>query len=57
VFVGEYCEGREDQPTPDVRSDTEIYDSTVNNLKDPTIYVTYHDSQAFPEYIVTFTKE
>jgi poly [ADP-ribose] polymerase 10/14/15 len=57
VLVGEYCKGNEDQPTPDVRSGTELYDSTVNNLKDPTIFVTYHDSQAYPEYIVTFTKE
>jgi poly [ADP-ribose] polymerase 10/14/15 len=57
VLVGEYCLGREDQPTPDVRTGTELYDSTVNNLQAPTIYVTYNDSQAYPEYIVTFTKE
>jgi len=57
VLVGEYCLGREDQPTPDVRSGTELYDSTVNNLQDPTIFVTYNDSQAYPEYIVTFTKQ
>ena len=57
VLVGEYCLGREDQPTPDVRRGTELYDSTVNNLEDPTIFVTYHDSQSYPEYIVTFTKQ
>jgi hypothetical protein len=57
VLVGEYCLGREDQPTPDVRSGTERYDSTVNILEAPTIFVTYHDSQAYPEYIVTFIKE
>jgi poly [ADP-ribose] polymerase 10/14/15 len=57
VLVGEYCLGREDQPTPDVRRGTELYDSTVNNLEAPTIFVTYHDSQSYPEYIVTFTKQ
>ncbi len=56
VLVGEYCLEREDQPTPDVRSGTQLYDSTVNNLEAPTIFVTYNDSQAYPEYIVTFTK-
>ena len=57
VLVGEYCLGREDQPTPDVRRGTERYDSTVNNLQDPTIFVTYNDAQAYPDYIVTFTKQ
>ena len=57
VLVGDYCQGREDQPTPDVRWGKELYDSTVNNLADPTIFVTYHDSQAYPEYLVTFTKQ
>ena len=49
--------GREDQPTPDVRRGTERYDSTVNNLEAPTIFVTFYDSQAYPEYLVTFMKE
>ena len=57
VLVGDYCQGREDQPSPDVRWGTELYDSTVNHLADPTIFVTYHDSQAYPEYLVTFTKQ
>jgi poly [ADP-ribose] polymerase 10/14/15 len=42
---------------PDVRIGTQLYDSTVNNLEAPTIFVTYNDSQAYPEYIVTFTKQ
>jgi hypothetical protein len=35
VLVGEYCLGREDQHTPDVRRGTELYDSTVNDLEAP----------------------
>jgi poly [ADP-ribose] polymerase 10/14/15 len=57
VLVGEYCLGRKDQPPPDVRRGTERYDSTVNDLEAPTVFVTYHDSQAYPEYLFTFTKE
>ena len=30
------------------------YDSTVDALTMPGIFVTYHDSQAYPEYLVTF---
>ena len=31
------------------------YDSTVNCLNDPTIFVVYKDYQALPEYLLTFT--
>ena len=57
VLVGEYCLGIEDQLKPDVRRGTERYDSTVNDLQAPTIFVTYNDAQAYPDYIVTFTKQ
>jgi len=56
VVVGEYCEGKYDALTPDVRDHAKniLYDSTVgvlnNDLKsNPSIYVTYHDAQAYPE--------
>ena len=29
VLVGEYCQGKQDQPTPDVRHGTELYDSQL----------------------------
>lgn len=40
-----------DALTPDIRDykTHALYDSTVNDLKDPSIYVTYHDAQAYPE--------
>ena len=31
-----------------------LYDSTTNMKKPPTIFVCYHDAQAYPEYLVTF---
>ena len=28
-----------------------LYDSTVDDVKDPSVFVTYHDAQAYPEVI------
>jgi hypothetical protein len=56
VVVGEYCLGKMDALTPDIRDATtqSLYDTTVGCLRDdtmvkPSIYVTYHDAQAYPE--------
>lgn len=56
VVVGEYCPGTTDSLTPDIRdpSTQALYDSTVGLIRDdtmsnPSIYVTYHDAQAYPE--------
>lgn len=54
VVVGEYCKGIKDAIAPDVKSGLTLYDTTVDNVADPSIYVTYHDAQAYPEYIVHF---
>ena len=61
VVVGEYCRGKKDALTPDVRDPVtqSLYDTTVgllgkDNLSNPSIYVTYHDAQAYPCYIVKF---
>lgn len=58
VVVGEYCRGVKDALTPDIRPDipsgTVLYDTTVDVLGDPQIFVTYHDAQAYPEYIIHF---
>jgi hypothetical protein len=56
VVVGEYCKGTIDALTPDVRDAGKhlLYDTTVGMLSrdafsNPSIYVTYHDAQAYPE--------
>ena len=58
VVVGEYCRGVKDAITPDVRDATThaLYDSTVDNVKDPSIFVTYNDAQAYPEYLIKYTQ-
>ena len=56
VVVGEFCRGKKDARTPDLRDATKniLYDSTVDTLSNPSIYVTYHDAQAYPEYLIVF---
>jgi len=56
VLVGEFSKGHRDALTPDLRDrDThQLYDSSVDVTDDPSIFVTYHDAQAYPEYLVQF---
>ena len=59
VVVGEYCLGKQDAPTPDLRDAAKniLYDSTVNSLANTILYVTYHDAQAYPEYLIRFKEK
>ena len=54
VSVGVYCRGVRDAPVPDPRKGYLLYDSTVNDMANPSIFVVYHDAQAYPEYLVKF---
>ena len=56
VVVGQYCQGVRDGLTPDVRDHARnlLFDSTVNDVANPEIFVTYHDAQAYPEYLIKF---
>lgn len=56
VAVGEYCPGVMNALTPDVldHKTHTLYDSTIgllgsDSMANPSIYVTYHDAQAYPE--------
>ena len=52
VVVGEFCRGRPDQLAPDARQGDVLFDSTVDDLADPSMYVTYHDAQSYPDYLI-----
>lgn len=58
VLVGEFCKGKVDALTagvrPEYKKDNILFDSNVNDMDDPYIFVTYHDGQAYPEYLVEF---
>jgi len=51
------CKGKEDAPAPDVYKGNELYDTTVDDVHTPKIFVTYRDAQAYPEYLIKFKKK
>ena len=56
VVTGEFCLGESNAAVPRERIGDELFDSTVDNVADPSIFVTYHDAQAYPEYLVRFRR-
>ena len=56
VLTGQYTLGKQDFIDAPLRPGSQVlrYDSVVNNDQDPMIYVIFRDSQAYPEYLVTF---
>jgi len=56
VVVGKCCVGVKDALAPGMQDAGKhlLYDTTVDNVRDPSIYVTYHDAQAYPEYLIHF---
>jgi hypothetical protein len=41
-------------PPPRKPGSTEHYDTTVNSVTNPRIFVTYQDNQALPLYVLTY---
>ena len=54
AVVGEVCKGVQDALTPAVRHGNQLYDSTVDDVQNPSIYVTYNDSQVYPDILIKF---
>ncbi|XP_037614081.1 protein mono-ADP-ribosyltransferase PARP14-like isoform X1 [Sebastes umbrosus] len=56
VLTGRYTLGNSSMKgTPARGSDpTDCFDSLVNNLQQPAMFVIFHDDQAYPEYLITF---
>ena len=57
VLVGEYTQGRQGliiPPVKDPNDPTDLYDSVVDNVQNPQIFVVFYDWQCYPEYLITF---
>ena len=55
-MVGEYIIGKKDEYPPPLKGDSQLrYETTVNTMADPSIYVTYKDGQAYPLYMCSYT--
>ncbi|XP_065527448.1 protein mono-ADP-ribosyltransferase PARP14 isoform X2 [Lathamus discolor] len=58
VLVGEYSQGRKGSIIPAAKnasSSTDRFDSSADDVKQPSIFIIFHDTQAYPEYLITFT--
>ncbi|VDI06302.1 poly [ADP-ribose] polymerase 10/14/15 [Mytilus galloprovincialis] len=58
VLVGEYTKGQGGMkvppPKPGAAGGHILYDSVVDNPQSPGIVVIFHDTQAYPEYLIVF---
>ncbi|XP_069044726.1 protein mono-ADP-ribosyltransferase PARP14-like isoform X2 [Lepisosteus oculatus] len=57
VLTGRYTLGSAEMKVPPARNPAnpnDTYDSLVNSILDPTLFVVFHDDQAYPEYLLTF---
>ena len=57
VLVGEYTKGEKGMKAPPSKNDPKNpgvrYDSVVDNIRNPTMYVIFQDNQYYPEYLLT----
>ncbi|CAM9626359.1 unnamed protein product [Lampetra planeri] len=59
VLTGSYCKGDSSMKEPPLKSPfskTVRYDSVVDNSFSPSMFVVFYDNQAYPEYLITFSK-
>jgi Poly(ADP-ribose) polymerase catalytic domain len=56
VLTGQFVLGFPDFVEPPIRDKktSVLYDTVVDHPKCPSIFVVFHDAQAYPEYIVSF---
>ncbi len=57
VLVGDWTKGNPSMVRPPPRDPTDpkiLYDSTVDNVINPAIYVVYDKQQCYPEYLIEY---
>ncbi|XP_074001585.1 protein mono-ADP-ribosyltransferase PARP14-like [Numenius arquata] len=59
VLVGEYSQGTKGAITPAAKNASnsiDLFDSSTDNVNQPSMFIIFNDIQAYPEYLITFTK-
>ncbi|XP_040214244.1 protein mono-ADP-ribosyltransferase PARP14-like [Rana temporaria] len=59
VLTGVYCVGNKRMIVPPAKNPsnpTDLYDSATDKISAPSVFVIFNDVQAYPEYLITFTK-
>ncbi len=57
VLTGDFTTGHQNMIVPPAKgaaTSTHKYDSVVDRMVNPSMYIIFHDSQAYPEYLITF---
>uniref|UniRef100_A0A3Q3M6T9 Poly [ADP-ribose] polymerase n=1 Tax=Mastacembelus armatus TaxID=205130 RepID=A0A3Q3M6T9_9TELE len=56
VLTGDYTAGQQNMIEPPAKGTAahQLYDSVVDNLIKPSMFIIFHDAQAYPEYLITF---
>uniref|UniRef100_A0A8C4EUA4 Poly [ADP-ribose] polymerase n=1 Tax=Dicentrarchus labrax TaxID=13489 RepID=A0A8C4EUA4_DICLA len=56
VLTGDFTLGQQNMIVPPAKGAVSVqkYDSVVDNVARPSMYVIFHDTQAYPEYLITF---
>ncbi|XP_077985628.1 protein mono-ADP-ribosyltransferase PARP14-like isoform X2 [Glandiceps talaboti] len=57
VLTGLYCKGDPNMlvpPSKNPKDPTDYYDSVVDNVANPVMFVVFNDAMAYPEYLITF---
>jgi len=57
VLTGEFTAGQTGLRVPPQKPNAQaqvLYDSVVDTLANPAMYVIFNDTQAYPEYLLTF---
>ena len=59
VLVGEYCVGNSAMIVPPPKNyliPQILYESVVDNVENPSIFVVFYDNQCYPEYLITINE-
>ncbi|XP_002942644.2 protein mono-ADP-ribosyltransferase PARP14 [Xenopus tropicalis] len=59
VLTGTFTTGQTNMITPPPKNQsnpTDLYDSVTDNINRPSMFVIFNDIQAYPEYLITFTR-
>ncbi|XP_078259602.1 protein mono-ADP-ribosyltransferase PARP14-like isoform X2 [Rhinoraja longicauda] len=57
VLTGVFCQGQGGMFTPPAKNSsnpTDLYDSVVDDVNNPSMFIIFNDIQAYPEYLITF---
>lgn len=56
VLVGDYTQGNSSYVRPPLKGDNKtFYDSCVDSVRNPSIYIIFEKQQIYPEYLINYS--